>query len=281
MDADEIERILFGNKKLPNISIKSGNNVGVIPDRMMFRDKIGAVPIEVNSNILFKMTNKQKKELPLFSFCIKNKLTACVLDIESGVSMKMMQKTLKEFAYLAYHSASSILEKPRLRFIIPFTSAVKADDYEFAKDDLMTAFDNVPDIHSFESSRFFFVPSRYCGQYREENEIIAHEGRSFDFYSTFDINPLEVVKKKMNKAVNTVKKSVIDDERVQYYLSNDFPLMQGNGDSASSLFTAICVCLSHQDEDALEEVLEKARSERWSEKELERNIKQAKKFLKL
>lgn len=57
---------------------------------------------------------------------------------------------------------------------------------------------------------------------------------------------------------------------IVHYLNTSYPLLKGNGDSSISLFKAIRCCLKYGDNRTLYEVLEKARREHWSEKELER-----------
>lgn len=60
---------------------------------------------------------------------------------------------------------------------------------------------------------------------------------------------------------------------VKYYLEKSFPLKTGNGDSSISLFRAVRTCIKYKDNQTLQEVLNKARKENWSEKELSRLLK--------
>lgn len=57
---------------------------------------------------------------------------------------------------------------------------------------------------------------------------------------------------------------------VQYYLRKSFPKLTGNGDSSISLFKAIRCCMKYGDNKTLNEVLNKASSERWTGLELTR-----------
>ena len=59
---------------------------------------------------------------------------------------------------------------------------------------------------------------------------------------------------------------------VEYYLKKSFPKMTGNGDSSISLFKAVRCCMKYNDRSTLNEVLDKARAERWSIHELSRII---------
>ena len=57
---------------------------------------------------------------------------------------------------------------------------------------------------------------------------------------------------------------------VEYYLKKSFPKLTGNGDSSISLFKAVRCCMKYNDRSTLNEVLDKARSEKWSIPELSR-----------
>jgi len=57
---------------------------------------------------------------------------------------------------------------------------------------------------------------------------------------------------------------------VQYYLRKSYPKLTGNGDSSISLFKAVRCCMKYGDNQTLNEVLGKARSEKWTEHELTR-----------
>lgn len=64
---------------------------------------------------------------------------------------------------------------------------------------------------------------------------------------------------------------------IQHYLTTSYLKIKGNGDSSHSLFMAVKCCIKYNDESTLELVLNKARLEKWTEKEIERiidNIKQ-------
>lgn len=67
--------------------------------------------------------------------------------------------------------------------------------------------------------------------------------------------------------------------KVRYYLDTPFLKKSGNGDSDASLYKAMCVCLSANDTNTLEEVKMKARSEKWTERELARKISNAERYI--
>lgn len=64
-------------------------------------------------------------------------------------------------------------------------------------------------------------------------------------------------------------------EKIDYvreYLDTPFPNISGNGKSDSLLYASIQACKRYKDNETLQKVLDKARSERWSERELERKL---------
>lgn len=67
-------------------------------------------------------------------------------------------------------------------------------------------------------------------------------------------------------------------DKVVKYLSTPYPMTRGNGDSDSSLYSAICACRCAGDDATLDAVLSKARSERWTEAELKRKVGDAERF---
>lgn len=279
---DEADEILNKNEKTPDIKLIGADiEINPLPEQMMMKFNISSgVDVVKSEEHIYMLRNQKKEDLPLFSFTIDGKVTALILDIENGTSLRTFLKAIDGFAYLAYWSSSSELENQRFRVVMPLAEPIDGCELNFCKNRLMKIFDEIPDPHSFEHSRFFFMPSRYLGMSKDENKIFEKPGKPIDFYKTTGFSELDKLyanKSKANAKLN--KEDVIDDDRVQYYLNTDFPLMKGNGDSASSLYTAIVTCLAHDDEDTLDIVLDKARSERWSEKELDRNIKSAKKFL--
>jgi hypothetical protein len=64
-----------------------------------------------------------------------------------------------------------------------------------------------------------------------------------------------------------------NNEKVKYYLQTSFPNSCGNGNSNASLFTAMCICDKAGDKQTLEKVLDKARNEGWSDREIEQKFK--------
>lgn len=66
-----------------------------------------------------------------------------------------------------------------------------------------------------------------------------------------------------------------DYKNVKRYLDTPFPKVKGNGVSSAWLFAAVCTCLKFRDKKTLDEVLDKAKLEHWTEHELDRVVKNA------
>lgn len=66
-----------------------------------------------------------------------------------------------------------------------------------------------------------------------------------------------------------------DYKVVKRYLETKFPKVKGNGVSSAWLFAAVCTCLKFRDKKTLDEVLDKAKLEHWTEHELDRVVKNA------
>lgn len=65
-------------------------------------------------------------------------------------------------------------------------------------------------------------------------------------------------------------------DNVSKYLNTPFPKIRGNGCSSTLLFGSVCACVKFNDQETLDYVLQKARCEHWTERELNRIVNEAK-----
>lgn len=63
---------------------------------------------------------------------------------------------------------------------------------------------------------------------------------------------------------------------ISHYLNTSYPKLKGNGDSSISLFKALRCCIKYNDNQTMRAVINKARQEHWTCKELERMIENIK-----
>lgn len=74
-------------------------------------------------------------------------------------------------------------------------------------------------------------------------------------------------------------KDVSTNKHVRQYLDTPYTQLSGNGCSDSRLYKALLVCKSANDDKTLQDVLAKAKSEKWREKELQRKLRDVAAFL--
>lgn len=67
---------------------------------------------------------------------------------------------------------------------------------------------------------------------------------------------------------------------VKRYLETPFLKVRGNGNSASWFYAALCCCLQYNDNKTLEEVKDKARREKWTDREIEHTLSNARSAVK-
>lgn len=239
-----------------------------------------------------QMVDAPKMELPMFNSLTEHRRTVLSRDAEvehliidfdkdSNSSKGLWKNILKPFEFWMYDTSSSCAESSCFRVVLPLKESVNAVYVKYKNECLCNIFFGC-DPRSFDIGRWFFCPPLKC-KYGLPNKVIHNEGESIDFYALVKWSPLDNITLKQSNKHKIHRKfaNMSDDERISYYLSTEFPLMRGNGDSASSLYTAICVCLHHKDDDTLAEVLDKARRENWSEREIKRKLTDAKNFLGL
>lgn len=261
--------------------------------QMLWIKQLDSEQVEVKplEECLAQTNVADKRKLPMMcaldrtsrgSFDEAAKTHFLIVDVDDGCSKALYREALEKFAYVMYDSFSSIIEKPRFRVVIPLSEVVPMQHVTYKKKALASVFKHC-DPCTFDFGRWFFCPSVRCGQGKQSAKVEVHEGAELDFYELVGWSPLDDIMVKSFRGparkLNEKMMSMHDDDRVDYYLSTPFPMMTGNGDSASSLYTAICVCLANGDDDTLEEVLDKARSEHWSETELNRSLKNARRYL--
>ena len=67
---------------------------------------------------------------------------------------------------------------------------------------------------------------------------------------------------------------------VKRYIETPFLKVRGNGNSASWFYAALCCCIQYNDNKTLEEVKDKARREKWTEREIEHTLSNARSAVK-
>lgn len=148
-----------------------------------------------------------------------------MLDIDSGETPGDVRKLLKGLEFFMYNTASSSMDEPKFRIILPFTTMVDADIipkawYAFVK---LTGL-NV-DIQCKDKSRIYYLPGQYETSSRD---ILIHEhgehlnviklieavdmsGYKEYVQNYIDISTLKNYSKNNLDSCLFIKKSMIDD----------------------------------------------------------------------
>lgn len=253
-------------------------------------------PIKTTGAYLRKTHDLPKGSLPLFNcvctgtghrrqISLQDKVNALVLDYDSGLT------TIEAFyaAYgwttsVVYETSSSTAETPRFRAVIPLAEPVS---YSRLKRNMKLLGELFPgaDPTCFACGHCFYLPPKFTADGRENKVLVAGGERMYlteydgwideDYVEPkFERRPRPVTGSdfwdRVSARMNHLR--VMGFDSVQHYLSTSYPLMQGNGDSSTSLYRACVACIMADDYDALDSVLEKARLENWSERELDRIV---------
>lgn len=198
--------------------------------------------------------------------------------------MRKFEDYLTNYEYWTYESASSTPDRPKFRAIVPLDAEIEWT--QFNKKAIGHLFSMFVD----EGASWFEEPLL-----PKLNTIKHHEGKLFPakvLEKTIQLLRADYEKKndeymmKRNKDMlwrmrhpdYNRHNNVSNNAKVRHYLDTPYMKLTGNGDSDSSLYTAICVCITANDESTLEEVMNKAMSEHWTRTEIERKIKQARNF---
>lgn len=193
---------------------------------------------------------------------------------------------LANYEYWIYETASSTKEHPTFRAFIPLDRPVRWTRYNkkaighlfhlfvdmgasWFEEPLSTKLHTLQhhDGKMFSAATLEAVISKLeeSERVKEKEYRFAHERHRMWMLRNLD---------------KVTKVNVSNNEKVRHYLDTPYLKMSGNGDSDNSLYRAICVCVVADDEDTLELVKTKARCERWTTAEIERKVREARRYVK-
>lgn len=201
--------------------------------------------------------------------------------------MDMFNEYMNNYEFWTYESASSTSECPRFRALIPLDRPLRWSKH--TKKAIGRLFSMFVD----DGASWFEEPLRH-----KLSTIKHHEGKEFpaSVLENVIVQLEDDEKIRMDEYENKSnqiklwrlrhpeyqpkKVNVSNNEKVRHYLDTPYLKMSGNGDSDNSLYRAICVCVVADDEDTLELVKTKARCERWTSAEIERKVREARRYVK-
>lgn len=107
------------------------------------------------------------------------------------------------------------------------------------------------------------------GNYFKNASAVIRDARS--------IQQMNYVKNALKPQVKTNNNKSHDGMCIRYdvirhYLDTPYTKICGNGDSNISLFKALATCIKYNDNETLNKVIQKAKSEKWTDKEIDKKI---------
>lgn len=216
---------------------------------------------------------------------IVNKSKFFMVDYDNGYSIDEFCKEYKDYFYILYTSFSHTTEHNKFRVIMygNYETPLNDDEQRFI---LNEAFRNA-DRTTLQPNRMFYMPAhKEGGEYVYKFNI----GKQFPLYN--DIISLLLQKQRLYRAKEESQNLIFEKyhrekkdidclkcKSVMNYLNTTYNKTSGNGDSNLNLYKAICCCVKYGDDKALDKVIAKAKSEKWTNKEIEQKIKSAKEKL--
>lgn len=197
------------------------------------------------------------------------------LDIDDGFIEEFKEMWEYECIIHTTHSHKTGLkgENDYFRVIIPlyYDISVKAYDrlidgfYEMYSDKIVGFDDSFKD-----KPRGFIIPPK-------DGIVEKIEGKTFPFKKIIQNQMFKPVNKTIpkKKKKSFKKPNCINMPSVKNYLNTSFNSITGNGNSNNMLYKAICCCVKNEDEQTLDMVVDKARSESWTDNEIKYKITKA------
>lgn len=238
--------------------------------------------------LLTKVYDKKKEELPMFNFCSHSSSTssgndmtcAIVLDYDDGEETYVsFIKKFKDYKFFIYTTASNSAYKEKFRVVIPLS---KWYSYKVIEKFVKYHFNSI-DACSGTSVRRFYLPSKYDKDGNLTRRGWVANGKIFD--SVVNIESEVELYDMINSNNESFTTKIIRNcdcskfEHVKTYLNTPYPNVKGNGGaSMNGLFSSICSCVKFNDDKTLNKVIEKAKTEHWTDKEINRIIDKAEKL---
>lgn len=227
-----------------------------------------------------------KEFLPLFNFTncptsqvpdrFQLKCHAIILDYDDGdVTFDSFVDQKHQFYYWIYTTSTNSKAKSKFRVVIPLS---KWWDAESITTFVKYKFSQGADQSQTAQNRRFYAMSKFDkdgsptrhgihkGEYIDRLEDIKATVEFYNFLSIEDnFTHTHSGFCDCSKFDNVIK-----------YLETSFPNVRGNGGaSRNGLFSSICACVKYNDEETLNKVIEKAKSEYWTDKEIDQIIDKA------
>lgn len=231
--------------------------------------------------LLTTVYNAPKEDLPLFNFSNNtsatyksgDKTNAIVLDYDDGtITYEQFIQKHRDYKMFVYTTSSNSTECSKFRVVFQLSAYYDFDDIELA---VKTNFPGVDPCTSSKNRRFYWV-SEYDKDGQPTKRYWNPTGKVWDEVNhIFNTHLLDDLKRFEYRPKQVVFSGVCNGlcstfDYVLEYLNTPYPNVKGNGGASRlGLFKSVKACQKYNDQATLEKVLNKARNERWSEKELQ------------
>lgn len=221
-------------------------------------------------------------------------------DCNFDVQMKEIFPEIKDFITRATYSGNK-----SIHFIVEFDRKYEYIFKKFYKETWIalanTIFNvngHIPDSQCKNPARLTRRPGAYREDKKKYQTCIYNAINVLDFYDTrlnaFRSTLKALIQSTLANTKTNVQKRLervydgqntehngicINYDVIQHYLNTSYNKISGNGDSSISLFKAIRTCMKYNDTETLEKILNKARSEQWTEKEIDHIIDNMSKYI--
>lgn len=227
-----------------------------------------------SSNEFFKLDPDEKNFIGVHGI---------MLDIDGkkiGCDPVSVEEFIKKFPYkcLLHTTGSHSKETPSYRVMIPSDSLLTPKDNEYIREYFLDYDENIYlniDHSTFARMRGFAMPYGEC-----TIQIINEDKPEFDLEDCLLYGKKLCNKKKAKTMMKKAKTKRYSESKTDCskfpsiinYLNTNYSNKSGNGTSDKDLYHCVMTCHEKQDGKTLEKVLDKARSENWTERELDRKI---------
>lgn len=236
------------------------------------------------------LDNKEDNQLWSFGECIdplkghqksniKSKSKFFMVDYDNGYTIEQFEKDYKDYFYMLYTSFSHTKEHNKFR-VIMFGNYEKPLDKDEQTIILSECFRNA-DVSTFQPNRMFYIPAHKEGA---PYYYKLHNGKQFPLdNSVTRLLKVQLLASRAKEAQQDKEWKdynsktdhngmCINYTTVKKYLETPYPYINGNGTSDNDLFKALRTCIKYDDNQTLQDVIYKAKSEHWTDCEIERKI---------
>lgn len=229
-----------------------------------------------------------------------SKLELLFIDVDNKgeykISMEEITNELRtnEIRFVLYSSFSHTPQHERFRVVLPLKETIRIDLFtSFPFKNALLKYMPFIDKETLKYVGYFSPADTkyYYHDYSDIGSDFSFNDEDFqkiykeevDKFNSSGTIPIGIKKQMRRKSGwNSSRRNVFNTkykDRVEQYLSSRYIRDRGNGDSNNGLFNSIFACISVDDEKTLEEIIQKAKMENWSDSDIRKKIESARRYL--